>query len=273
MEGASPRWQPGAARGAWPWPVTAASRCHPGIPQDGPPPCALWCRLTPQSPGHRCCFEAWLEVQALVRREVEELHLGCGGLARDGGPGGRPPGPAGSGGAGSAILPLLPGSHLLGDGCWGPGLRGRVPGPLWLSLSSQGGPAGGGGRWAFHPPGYSRDSHTAERSDMGREGVSRSPRPGVSAAVPGRAAVGAQRPHHKSDGPRGAGATVCWAFCVALTTTPMWGTRSGHHPHPNTGRGRGPRGAMMWAHGSFLHIFSEASFFTSETEATPWARR
>lgn len=106
------------------------------------------------------------------------------------------------GSAGSAILPLLLGNHLWGDSCW-------VSGPLWLSLSSQGGAAGG--RWASHPSGALQDSHIAEYSDMGREGVFRYPQ------AQGGQLWGAYWLHPRSDGPCGVDATMRWTSCVALT--------------------------------------------------------
>ena len=139
------------------------------FPKMGPPPCASWClQTTPQPPGHPCCFEdGWrcLPGQVGGGRALPQV-WGAGqgwwawwetfGTCRLLG--------------GSAILPPLPGNHLLRDSCWGPG---SVPGPLWLSLSSPGGPAGGQG-CVPPPPEHSRASHVAERSDMGRAGVSRS---------------------------------------------------------------------------------------------------
>lgn len=48
---------------------------------------------------------------------------------------------------------------------------------------------------------------------------------------------------------------------------------SGHHPHPTPGHAqRSPTGRDVGLE-SFLHNFSEASFFISGTEVTHWARR
>lgn len=105
-------------------------------------------------------------------------------------------------------------------------------------------------------------------------------RPSVSVAVPVRA-VWVLMGHTTNLMARGVGATVCWTFWWYLPLPPhvVHVVRPSPQPYqataptPTKDVGRDPRGIVMWTHGSFLRIFSEASFFTSEMEGTCWARQ